>query len=295
MFINYFNDSTRQSPLNLLVARLTLGFYGLWKIVTIEATELTHLEPEIISIYTYPFIPEIFIKIILPLLPLIILISLSLFVLGYRVKLTALSSGISVFILSILLRFSGLYLSLSTLSHLLLIYGIFGEDDTISFPEFNLQSVKSLRPTKSGQKYNLRFLKWMLVYLSFTYFLIGFNRLISSGLTNWINLTALPRTISHTLALQGKSLTPVAELLISEPLVIILGVTITFLAELGLLAHVLLKKSIDLILITIIGLHILFAVTMNLYSLNQLMLIALLLPYDKLIDKTVNNLERVQS
>lgn len=284
MFINYFKDCVRGSPLNLLVARIVLGSYGLWKMASV-LVELAHLNTNILSIYSYSVTSETLISFGITILPLTSVISLILFTVGYRVKTTSLLAGISIILLSTLLGFSGLYRSISTLSHLLLIYSLFAEDDKTSFKKFSLRSLKKQHLKNSGEKNSLRFLKWMLVYLAFTYFLTAVNRLVSSGITRWMEPSALARTIKVTFLLQGKQTPLIVDMLISEPLIMILGVIITFLAEIGFLLTVVRNKSIDHVVTVVLGLHIFFAAAMNLYTLNQVMLITLLLPWDSILEK----------
>jgi hypothetical protein len=289
MFINYFRSTERDSPFNLLVARVILGAYGIWKLSTISWHGLYQADPAIVAVYSQIALPEIVFNPVLSVLPIIAFSMLFLFLIGYKIRLTAFLGGISTGLLAVLLSFPGLYYSLTTLSHLLLIYSIFGEDDEYSFErltQLTFSKKISLLHENADEKYRLRFLKWMLVYLSLTYFITACNRLYSGGLTEWINAYALPRTIRYTLESQGKPLNLLAELIISDPLLIIISITVVLATEIGFLASVLAKKSINLFAGAVIILHLMFALVLNLYAFNQLVLIVLLLPWDDIYRKT---------
>lgn len=294
MFINYFRDTERESLLNLLVARTVLGVYGIWKLSTINWQEIYQLDTAIIAIYSQIALPDFMLYTALLVLPATAFCTLFLFLIGYRVKWASLLSGLSIGLLTALLSFPRIYYSLSTLSHLLLIYSVFSADDKYSFEkisQFSFSKIFTLSKA-AGKLYQVRFLKWMLVYLSLTYFITAANRLLSGGLTAWLNTDALPRTIRYTLELQGKSLNSLAEIIISEPLLIIIGILVVLVAEVGFLIAVLSKKPIDFFVVAIIILHILFAVVLNLYAFNQLVLIGLLLPWDTIYERISNFLKK---
>jgi len=191
MFVNYFADDERTSPINLAIARAILGIWLIWKTVMYDWRLFVevpfHQTPE----FAWA-VPPVAPGLILTVEKWILIGLLIGFVLGYRIQFTA---GVSAFLLAHLGTVratqltSGETESLFIGVYFLIFFALFSETDVLSVDSLRRTKHESLDTLRSrlesgAASYRMPALKWSLVVIALIYFGSGFDKIFHSGILN---------------------------------------------------------------------------------------------------------------
>lgn len=191
MFVNYFSDHERSSPINLAAARAVLGGWLIWK--TIMYDWRLFLE---VPVYLTPefawAVPPTTPALLLTIEKWILIGLLAAFVLGYRIRLTALVSALLVGHLGTIRATqitSGETEALFIGVYFLIFFALFADSEGLSIDQLRAARRDSAERLRSrlqsgGKSYEMSALKWSLVVIALIYFGSGFDKIFHAGLTN---------------------------------------------------------------------------------------------------------------
>lgn len=249
MFINYFSDSERDSPINLAAARGVISFWLVWKTAMYDW-------PLFLSVPFYETpefawaIPPVAPGLLLTVEKWLLIGLLIGFAVGYRIRFTA---GASALLLAHLgtvrstLIGSGETEALFIGVYVLILFGMFPESNVLSVDFFRRtkhESLEVLRHRLGSDKTSHRMpaLKWSLVVIALIYFGAGFDKVFHDGILN----PSLGFATAENLARIVTTYRPDGPLkFVTEyPLLMRAGGIGTLVLELGLLVAVLAKLTV---------------------------------------------------
>lgn len=284
-FPNYHADATRGSPVNLAVARLILGGYLVWKTMWYDWHALVETPFRVTYSYAWAIPPA-------PVLvaeKYLLLLSLALFAVGYRVGLTSYLSALLVSHLAAV-RYS-LYLGGNTTSlflgaYALLFFGLYRHQDALgadALRRARARSADELREhlrDSTDRSFRADPLRLLLLALGVVYFGAGLDKLrvAPAAWTGPENLTRLLVTrahfYQHDLGL--------AALLVEYPVLSTLASLGTLVVEMGILVATLVGVSMTLPMVGLLGLMVVIPATMGILFVDVFFLVAMLFGWDRL-------------
>ena len=275
--INYFANPWRSSPLNLLITRVTIAIYAIWKLLSYDFARLQEWpgffyeqHPHGDWVFNQVFLTNISIEVWLAILLCIC------FGLGWHTKIVA-------FILAVLLTHLTAVHYIVTNSaatfiptiYLLVLWGVYIHTDPYQFTF----KMGFSTPAKDKVNFDMTILKWFLVIIAATYFFTGYAKVIKVGLP-WLNPNNMAILI-HREALMHLEVLPFAgNLLIDMPVMLAISAAGTLFLELGFLVAVLWDKPLWPFFWGLVGFHTMIALTMNIFFFDQYILLALFFPWD---------------
>lgn len=292
LFVNYVADRTRNSPVNLTTARVLLGTYLIWKILSYRWTMVTRwpliLNPD--HQWAVEIVPWWF----LPVEQWLASGVLVLFVLGYRIQVTSWLSALFVAHLGVVrftLTSSGATDALLISTYLLIFFGLAPPEDTISYDTLrqngnrHLDQLNDRLTSSDSVSYSHTPLVYGLVALSLVYFGSAFQKAIHGPLLEWATAENMIYTL--TLDQQKKGLhTPVMQFLadfVANHRFVATGLAWgTILLEGGLLPAVLGGVPITAFALGLIGMHVGIALAMGPVFADNVVFLLLFISWDRL-------------
>ncbi|MFC7028201.1 hypothetical protein ACFQH8_13515 [Halomicroarcula sp. GCM10025710] len=182
MFVNYFADSERSSPVNLAVGRTILTVWLVWKTAMYDWNEFFEVPFYLTPEFTWA-VPPVAPGLFMTAEKWVLIGLLVLFAVGYRVRFTG---GVSALVLAHfgavreIQNNSGETQALFLGVYFLLFYSLFSETHVLSADGLRQTkdwSVDSLRSfiVSGRDSYQLPALKWSLLVIAMIYFGSGFN------------------------------------------------------------------------------------------------------------------------
>lgn len=188
MFINYFADEERSSPINLAVGRAIIASWLVWKTIMYDWRRFVevpfHLTPE----FAWA-LPPVAPGLVLTVEKWVLIGLLVLFAFGYRIRFTG---GVGALLLAHLGAVRQIHItygetqSLLIGMYFLLVYTVYSQTDAFSIDGLRRtknETVDSLRSfiVSGRDSYRLPGLKWTLVIIAMIYFGSGFDKLFPNG------------------------------------------------------------------------------------------------------------------
>jgi len=278
-FVNYLAHPVRSSPLNLIVARVIISLYALWKIGTYPFGGLADFPEFLFMADTHAVQNQFF---AFPQPPVewvrweqgIICLCLVLFGLGWR---TGLTSVLAAFLLS---HLSGLNYLIATektflpIIYFLILYGLFRHE------------LEGRPGVEAGaRKYRMSCLTWFLVGLSLLYFFTGFAKFKGGGWSfDWAAGSNLRAILWHNAMYHIHETPPVMAWLLPHGLVCTIIGWSTMALELGFAVAVLMRRSITPFVLGLAGMHAGIVLTMQVNYLGDFGVLYLtLIPWDDVV------------
>lgn len=262
MFVNYFDDATRSTPLNVAVARIVLSVYVLWRSTAIDVRAILEWPVAVYPFTTYLYPPAGFEWVLIVEKWLLVLFATSL-LLGYRTRLHSFLVGLLFAHLTgaiMMFNRSGETQQLAIASLLILLFGLYAEQDEISVDGFRRTrncSLHELNETLEGSvrnSFRMDGLKYMLLTLGILYAGSAWAKIDVVGLVTWTDPDSLARHIRYYRDLfQGAP--PLADLLIDSPELLAVSTWGTLALEFGLLATILAGITITPVILSLLGMH----------------------------------------
>lgn len=297
MFINYFKNDSRETPFNLAVVRLLLGSYLIWRFTSFQWGKVAEWPLLLRDRYTLLTVGAES-ALLLQIQQWILVIFLLLFIIGYRIKISAFVSSLLIAHLSLVingLNFTGK----STLGfisvHILILYALYSEYDTMSIDGLLRTRNKSLDELVNFIKEDkatpvaMPMLKYSLLLISMIYFTAGVSKLRNGGL-EWMTATTLNR---HVLSAQIRNdyYRIWADVLLSNPLLSSISAIVTVVLELAFLIVVVVGGSLTLVILGLFGMHIGVALAMYPLFFDMFIMLGLFFFWDTVYAKTVTSRE----
>jgi uncharacterized membrane protein len=300
MFINYFRDETRQTPVNLAAARIILAGYLIWKTVWYDWGRLIATPFVASDSYTFlvPSSPSILVAEKWVLIALLVGV-----ILGYRLGVTTFLSALIVAHLGAVrytLNTSGGTTALFFSVYFLILFGLYREQDVLTLDNIRREHRTENSASNSGatrssslirefkahvdspvqDSYPMTALKWSLVVIAIVYFGSGFDKLLSGGLA-WAATDNLSRILLvwDTLYTHPFSF---GLLLLEYPVLISAAAVGTLVFELGLLIAVLARITIVPFVGGVLGMQIAIALAIGPFFFDVFVFLAMFAAWDRL-------------
>lgn len=288
MFINYFGDDERESPINLAVVRVLLGFYLLWKVLSVDWRAIYEWPaPLIVQRFEIFLVPE---WLLLTEVAVFIVCTL-LFIIGYRTRYTATIGALLLMHLSAslaTLNFSGGVESMFIASYFMLFFGFYDTEDCLSIDQLRRTNNKTiaelnnhLKDRNSVETFKLSMLKFSLLVVGILYFGSMVSKAVRGPLHEWSTAENLGLFIAYRIPMYGFE-RPVAEFMLQYEFLLWAGAIGTIFLEGGLLIAILAGITLWPIILGLIGLHILIALSVGPLFLDQIIFFGMFLAWDQL-------------
>ncbi len=287
MFSNYFKNDTRPTPLNLLVARILLGLFGIILVLQIDPSIYTLLDFDHIGsqIWYGGLFPHENILNYIWLIQLVTVLLLFGFILGIRTKVTAILSAIFISYLGTLLwtfMMSPNAVQYAIVVNFLLLFAVFGLDDVLRYDELSRSKEHIFERLDNTDPYYMGPLKWGLFLLGIMYFQ-EIAKILPDG--SWlINYDeSIQRAVIANILWRAE-ITPMADFILFYDSIAILAAVGTIVLQVGFIFAIVFGYPVKWFFVGLLGLHWGIALTMNItYVYYYMVLFTLFLSYDSLL------------
>lgn len=309
MFVNYFGDETRRTPINLAVARVVLAGYLIWKTIWYDWERLAATPFVVSDSYAFLVPPSPTILVVEKWVLIGLLIGVML---GYRLGATTFLSGLIVAHLGAVrytLNTSGGTTALFFSVYFLVLFGLYRDQDVLTLDRVRRcrrrneakdddNAERELLPIAEwrahvespvGGGYPMTALKWNLVVVAVVYFGSGFDKLLSGSLA-WAATDNLRRIILVWDALYTHPFS-IGPAIAEYPLVIAAAAVGTLALELGLLVAVLAGTTIGPFVIGVLGMQVAIALAIGPFFFDVFVFFAMFVGWDTLYFRFVNRTE----
>lgn len=288
--INYFRTTARDTPVNLAVARILVSGLLVWKLLHYDWGVLTEWPVPLVDTLSFYRHPALFAHV--ELIALLGVASLLCVLVGYRIRFTAWASAVLVTYLGAVryaYQISHTSEILFTGALILVLFGVFAEEDKLSVDQLRRTRTMSLDSLTNHLEDDLgrfpnRALRWALIIVGMFYFQSGVSKLALGDPVAWVQPSNLGRYILFRMG-EGPSWF-VGELLLQYPLLLSVGALATIVLEFGFLPYILTGRRLWPFLLGLIGMHAAIALSVGPVFTDQVVFLAIFLPWDTALGKT---------
>jgi predicted DCC family thiol-disulfide oxidoreductase YuxK len=294
MIVNYVRDATRDSPVNIAVARVVLAGYLVWK--TLPYDWLLVAQAPFAGFATYRFAippwPEL-----LVVEKWLLMALLCCFAVGYRIRVTALGAALIVGhfgMVRFVLNTSGGATALFFSAWYLLFFALYAGDETDGLSvdavrRTGTQSLDELRAVlkdDGGERtYTMAPLRWSLLAFAIIYFGSGVSKLYTAGLA-WFAPSNLSQNL-YFFNVVGTHPLGIGATLVEYPLLVSALAVGTVVLEVGLLLVILLGLPVWPVVLGLLGMHTGVALLMGIVFFDVVPMFALFVAWDRLYARAV--------
>ncbi|SFK70571.1 Predicted thiol-disulfide oxidoreductase YuxK, DCC family [Halogranum rubrum] len=262
VFVNYVADPVRDSPVNLAMARLVIAFYVVWKTAWIDWG--IFMEVPFVAFDEYAFLFPTTYPQLLVVEKYLLLVSVLLFAVGYRIRLTGFLSGL-IFGHVGLLRFSmngsGGTTAIFISVYFLFFFALFASQDELSADGVRRTGQRSLDAlitqlkSTTSTTFRADALKYSLLALGIIYFGSAFDKLfpdLQKFQPEWVMPYNLSRIVTTFHATRDQ-LFPFSQEVVNYPVLVFVMATTVLALEAGLIVAMLAKRSITPFILGLAG------------------------------------------
>ncbi|MFC6835071.1 DCC1-like thiol-disulfide oxidoreductase family protein [Halomarina ordinaria] len=292
-FVNYVADRTRDTPVNLAMARVVLAGYLVWR--TFWFDWHARMEVPYVAFEEYAFVlpPNATVLVVEQWLLIATLLAV---LVGYRLRWTATLAAVLVGHLATV-RFTldahGSVTALFLGVYFLVFFALFAEQDELSADgvrrtgDRELGSLVDRLKRSSRGTYRADALTYSLLAVAILYFGSGFDKLAAGGL-GWAEASNLSRILSVRSVIYDQPI-PLGVELVNYPLAVEAMAVSTLVLELGLLVAVLARRSVTLFFLGLLAMKVGILLTMGIFFGDVFLLFALFLAWDRLYERLVSD------
>lgn len=289
VYVNYVASPVRDSPVNLAMARVVVAFYVIWKTIWIDWG--VYLQVPFVALEEYEFLVPYAFPQLLVVEKYLLVVSVCLFAVGYRIRATAALSALLLGHLG-LLRFamngfgggSAVFIPV----YFLVFFALFAPQDELSVDGVrrtgrqSVESVVSRLKESRPRRFRADPLKYSLLVLGVIYFGSAFDKLfpnLQKFQPEWLMPYNLSRivTIFHTTRDQ---LFPFTHEVVNYPLLIFFFAVSTLVLEGGLLVAILSKRSVTPFFVGLTGFKLSSIVLLGIFFGDAVVFFMLFLAWD---------------
>jgi hypothetical protein len=274
VLINYWRSDRRDSTRNLVVARVGLAGYAIWKLLSYDFVVLRGWPRALFSAHPLGGLrvpPESLGA--LPLEVAVAIAALLAFACGRWLRLTSFLAAL------LIAHLVGLHYVVTNSGttflpavYILLLWGLFADQDGPGL---------AARSDPDGGLVRLSALRWALLAFAATYFFTGTSKLVKVGL-DWAAPEHLALILHREAVMHLAGLPWLASLLIEHPVLAGASAGLTLLLECGFLPAILLGLPVLPFAIGLLGMHTMIVATMGIFFFDQYLLFSLFVPWDRL-------------
>ena len=285
VFVNYFDDPHRDSPLNLAVARVILGAYLIWKTVWYDWQAVVATPFVGSDVYAFA-VPQSF-PLVLTVEKWLLFLGLIAVMVGYRLRITAFVSALLLAHLETVrftLNTSGATTAAFFSVYFLIFFALYAEEDHLSADGVRrtgrqkLSDLRSFLKAEDDGTYAMHPLKWSLLAMAVVYFGAGLDKVLKGGMA-WLGAENLTRIVRLQHAATDLP-TDLGLVFIQFPLLVQAASIGTLALELGLLVALVAGLSLTPFVVGLLGLHLGIMVTMGMLFFDPFPIFAMALAWD---------------
>lgn len=286
MFVNYVRNVARASPFNLAVARILLGTWLAWRILSQEWAAYQEWPFSIRTPGSFLFTDAVLGS--LPYLQWAVVCLLALFVVGYRIRLTGGLAGLGLVVMASAttsIYLAGTVETLMVGAYLLLLFAFFAEDDVLSVDGFvdtrtrSLEELNTFLKAGGDGSHSMRALKYGLLAVAVMYFGAGWGKIREGGLSVLLTGADLQRVLLRIEEYHDYGRLA-AQPFIANPELAMVGHVGSIVLQLSLIVAILLGVALAPIVLGLIGFHLMVILTMGLYFIDMVLYLALFAAWD---------------
>ncbi|MFC7020864.1 MULTISPECIES: thiol-disulfide oxidoreductase DCC family protein [Haloarcula] len=300
MFVNYFADEERSSPVNLAVGRTILTVWLVWKTAMYDWNEFFEVPFFLTPEFTWA-VPPVAPGLFMTVEKWVLIGLLVLFAVGYRIRLTG---GLSALLLAHfgtvreIQNNSGESQALFLGVYFLVFYSLFSGTHALSVDGLRRTrdwSVDSLRSfiVSGRDSYQLPALKWSLLVIAMIYFGSGVNKLFPNGPFGGFHAGYLGSvTLSRIIVVRDAFYqwhVPIGPALVEYPALITAGSIGTLVVEMGLLVAVLLGVTVTPFIIGLLGFQTGVLVLLGIFFVDTYPLLLTFFAWDRVYERVVSD------
>lgn len=283
MFVNYLWEPTRDSPMNLVLARVVVSFYAIWKLLSYGWSGLTTW-PEFVFQSAHPpvLIPieYIWVEVAIAIGALLLVAA------GRYIHIAGFTAAL------LLAHLTGIHYAVTNQAstflptiYFLILLAIYSD--------ISSQTLSSPSNYDGDGAYALSPLRWLLLIVAGTYFFAGFAK-IQSGVFAWASGDNIGRAIIWESTSHLDGYTGVGLWLLQNPVLLDIIGWCTIIFEVGLLIALLARLPIWPFVIGLLGMHFGIALSMQIVFFDQPILFALFLPWDRMYEGFPRRISRIE-
>ena len=293
MFVNYFTDDRRPSPINLAMARFVLGFWLIWK--TIWYNWSRHVETPYLALSpSREWAIPTSMPWILTVEKWALIALLCLFVFGYRIRITAAVSSLLLAHLGTVRRTlvgSGETGTLFIGVFFLVFSALYAETDELSADGIRrlsgtpVEVVSERLSTTAKRRFRMPSLKYSLVVIAVLYFSSGVSKVVEGGGLGFIASDNLAR-----LVLVRSYIYPWHEfqtIIVEYPILGALGGFMTLVLEIGFLFAVIFGIAFTPFMIGLVVFVFSNVAFLGIFFADNLFFLGVFLAYDRAYARVV--------
>ncbi len=289
MFINYFAHDTRPSGFNTAVARVLLGAYAVWKLLSYRLDRLQDWPEFLFLVHRHRFfLPFPGYLAYLPIEQWIAVFLLILFAIGWRIGFTAFTSALLIgHMIALHYAVTNSGATFLPAIYMLIFFAVFRETDDLSIDTVRgakhepLAALVADLAASARAPRDMAILKWTLVTIALTYFFTGYAKLLIGGLS-WATGQNLATFIHSDSIMYLNGIPVVGRFLMDHAWLADASAVATVVLECGFLVGVLLGLPITPFILGLAGLHVMIALGMRIFFFDQFLLYLLFVPWDRL-------------
>jgi predicted DCC family thiol-disulfide oxidoreductase YuxK/uncharacterized membrane protein YphA (DoxX/SURF4 family) len=298
IFVNYVDDDTRESPINLAAVRVIMGVYILWRGASMEIRARTGWPVHYKSYNRFMYPPEGFEWILVAEKYLLLSVVL-LFIVGYWTRICSFVVGLLFSHLTgvlMIMNPGGETEQMAIGSLIVFLFGLYSEQDKLSVDGFRRTRNKSLQwlndqlDQSVSKRYEMTSLKYILLCLGVLYASSPVARFFNPGWFAWTS----PENFARFLLVDGNVFRlPIVETLVGIPPLLQVLAWLAIILELGLILFTASRLSVTPVILGLLGMHIGIALTMGLFFLDMMIFLMLFASYDMIhsyiaLDRKIN-------
>jgi predicted DCC family thiol-disulfide oxidoreductase YuxK len=288
MFVNYFDDDGRSSPLNLAAGRFLLGFWLVWKTVWYDWAGVLDVPFRAMANPRYEWAIPTATPWLLTVEKWLLVGLVLLVVVGYRLRATGVASSFLLAHLATVrstLVNTGEVDSLFIGSALLLFFALYPDDDALSVDGLravrtrSLDSLVDFLQSEDDRRYRMPALKYALLTLALLFFSTGASKVVDGGGLGFVapdNLARLVLVRSYVYPWHDAQLA-----VVEYPLLGVLGGVGTLVLELGFLAAILAGLSVTPFVLGLVAFTLSNVVLLGIFFVDNLFFLALFAAFDR--------------
>lgn len=287
MFVNYFANDRRPSPVNLAAGRLVLGFWLIWKTIWYDWSQHVNIPYMAVTSSGDWAIPTS-VPWILTFEKWVLIALLCLFIFGYKIRITAATSSLILAHLGTVRRTlvgSGETGTLFIGVFFLLFSALYAETDELSVDgirrraDVPVERASELLRSTSDRQFRMPSLRYSLLTIAVLYFSSGVSKIIEGGGLGFISKSNLTRLVLvHSYAYPWHDFQTI---IIEYPILSVLGGSMTLVLEIGFLLAVLFGVGFTPFMIGLLGFVFSNVVFLGIFFADNLFLLMLFFAYDE--------------
>lgn len=290
MFVNYFRDDKRESPINLAAARFVLGGWLIWKTIWYDWSEFVSVPYRAAVRPGYEWAIPVGSPWLLSVEKWVLIGTLLLFVFGYRIRFTGALSVLLAFHLGTVrytLVTSGETESIFIGTMMILFFALYAEYDRFSVDELRrtegepLDALADRLETSPGRLYQMPQLRFSLLVLAIIYFGSGIDKILANGGFGFASAENLARIIT----LYSPVVPEIESLFLNYPVLSAAAGWGTLVLETGFLLAVLGGMSITPFAFGLIGFTFTNLAVLGIFFVDALAFIAIFASFDRFLSK----------